>query len=222
MIAQNIFTRVRSQFGDATGIQVSDQDIFDWINNAQRDIAYASNLIETRAIADVRAGQSDYTLPTDQLTIINIRYRGTTLQPMSIQERDTYIQDADNSVVNATLSTPTKYWIFANTITLYPTPDTSEQSALRAYYTRAPNKVTLVTDDLELPVAFHNTILDRVLQWCHEKDENWQAAQIKKTDYQTSVAKLAEDAQYDEHESYPSITTAARDSGGLEMNWAPW
>lgn len=215
MNVQDIVTRVRSQFGDSTGIQVSDQDIFNWINDGMRDICYTANLIETRASADVKTGQEDYNWPDDVLTVFNVKHNGIVLTSLTIQERDTFLENADTLTVQQTESTPTHYWIWANTITLYPTPSSDLQSGLVAYYTRTAVKVTNISDSLDskFPLSFHNTLLDKVLQWAYEKDENWQAAQIKEGQYTVNVNKLAEDASFNEHEAYPHITTSERDAG---------
>lgn len=215
MNVQDIVTRVRSQFGDATGIQVSDSDIFNWINDAMRDICYTGNMIQTSATADVRVGQLDYTLPEDYLTIFSIKYNGIDLQSLSIEERDKFIGNADNSVVQATQGVPISYWIWARTITLYPTPSAALAGGLIAYYTRVPTKIIAITDSLDdgFPLSFHNALLDRVLQWAYEKDENWQAAQVKEGQFSGTVARLAEDINFNEHEEYPHITTSERDSG---------
>lgn len=215
MNVQDIVTRVRSQFGDATGVQVSDSDIFNWINDGMRDICYTANLIQTTAVADVRTAQMDYTLPTDYLTIFNVKYDGRVIESMTIEEKDNYLGNADNSIVQTTEGVPTRYWIWARTITLYPTPSDDLQAGLRASYTRVPDKITNIGDSLDVgfPLSFHSALLDRVLQWAYEKDENWQAAQIKEGQFSTNVNKLAEDASYNQHEEYPHITTAERDSG---------
>ena len=215
MNVQDIVSRVRSQFGDATGIQVSNQDIFNWINDGMRDICYGASLIQTRATADVKTGQMDYTLPNDYLTIFNIKYDGRSIESLTIEERDNLIANADNIVTQTTENTPTRYWIWARTITLYPTPDVDLDGGLRAYYTRVPDKIANLSDSLDdgFPLSLHNTLLDRVLQWAYEKDENWQAAQIKEGQYTTTVAKMAEDINFNEHDEYPHITVSERDSG---------
>lgn len=215
MNVQDYVTRVRSQFGDATGIQVSDQDILNWINDGMRDICYTAQLIQTRAVADVKMGQFDYTFPTDFLTVFNIRHAGLVLEALSIEERDKFIQNADSPTLQTTEGIPTHYWVWANTITLYPTPSADLASGLRAYYTRTAAKVLTITDSLDtgFPLSFHNALLDKVLQWAYEKDENWQAAQIKEGQFSTVVNKLAEDAAWNEHEEYPHITVSERDAG---------
>lgn len=215
MNVQDIVTRVRSQFGDATGIQVSNQDIFNWINDGMRDICYAANLIQTRASADVKLGQMDYNWPDDVLTIFNIKHNGIVLTSLTIEERDMFLENADAATIQTTLGVPSHYWIWADTITLYPTPSEDLESGLVAYYTRTASPILSVNDSLDskFPLSFHNALLDRVLQWAYEKDENWQAAQVKEGQFSTNVSKLAEDASYNEHEEYPHITVSERDAG---------
>lgn len=213
MITSDIMLQVRSQFGDATGIQIQDTDIYNWINNGMREIAYASDLMQTRAEADVMQGQSDYTFPDDILTMYNVRWMGVVLKALSTQEKDNFLQAADSTISQSQQGIPICYWVWARTITLYPTPSASGQSALVAYYTRVPATVTKPSDMLDIPIEFHNALLAKVLQWAYEKDENWQAAQIKQNQYDISVARMAQDSAFDEHEAYPHITVSVRDSG---------
>lgn len=215
MIVSDVITRVRSQFGDATGIQISDSDILNWINDGMRDVAYEANLNQTRAEADVIQGQSEYTLPSDYLTIFSVNYLGSTLLALSIQEKDNFIQNADSLVSQKQQGICTHYWIWAQTIYLFPTPQTSTLAGLVCYYTRTPSIVSQGSDTLDIPISYQNSLLDRVLQRAYEKDDDWQAAQIKESQYATNVARLAEDASYNEHEAYPSITVSPRDAGTL-------
>lgn len=216
MLASEVITRVRSQFGDATGIQISDQDIYNWINDACRDIAYGANINQVKAIASVTAGQYDYTFPTDMLTIFSVSYQGRQLKQLSVQERDKFLESADSSVVQGSEGIPGWYWVWNYTLTLYPTPQTSDISpaqSLLCYYTRNSVGVGAKTDVIDLPLPYLTNMIDRVLQRAYEKDENWQAAQIKQTVYQTDLIKLTEDSQDTNHEEYPHISVSVRDSG---------
>jgi hypothetical protein len=63
---QDVANRVRRTFGDDGGVQVTDDDILRWVNDAQLQISTDNEeLLETVATADIIQGQADYSIPSD-------------------------------------------------------------------------------------------------------------------------------------------------------------
>ena len=197
----DIIARVERQFGDEANIQVEDADIIRWINDAQRELALHNNLLQARAVAGVVKGQAEYTLPLDILTVRSIRHNGQKLQPMSAQE-------AEERITNTTESgQPQYFWVWSQRVTLYPTPDTTITEGLQIFYSRQPASVAVATDIPELPVQYHNRIVEYCLQKAYELDENWQAAQVKGQQFQDGVNELKANVDWVERDFYPTITS---------------
>ena len=112
-----ISTRVKRQFGDDYGAQITDDDILRWINDAMRDIALRNNLLQIKAATAVVDGQQDYTLPSNLLTLAAIRFGTTKLQALNPQEADEFVAE------NTGEGTPQFYSVWGSTISLYPIPD---------------------------------------------------------------------------------------------------
>lgn len=207
MDVSEIITRVKRQFGDEVGSQVTDADIIRWINDAQRDIAVNNQLFQTRATAGVAANQSTYTLPPDILTIHSVRFGTRKLQGISMQEAEIEIPDTGET------GEPQKFWIWGGNVSLYPTPGTSDTDDLLIFYTRQPAPITTTADVLELPSHYHNRVVEYCLQQAYELDENWEAAQMKSQQFQQGVEKLRAEEEWTQRDYYPTISTAVGDYG---------
>lgn len=197
----DIIARVERQFGDEANIQIEDADIIRWINDAQRELALHNNLLQARAVADSARGQAEYTLPLDVLTIRSVRYAGEKLQPLSAQEAEEHIDNTTET------GTPSRFWVWAQRITVHPAPAAPLTGGLQIFYSRQPATVSVATDIPELPVQYHNRIVEYCLQKAYELDENWAAAQVKGQQFQEGVQELKGNVDWVERDFYPTITS---------------
>lgn len=211
MNVNDIITRAKRQFGDESGVQLTDADIIRWINDAQRDISMKHNLLQTKASSNVVGGQADYSVPADLLNLFGVRYNGQRLVEYSLQEID-----LDGLGSNpAETGTPASYSFFANVLTLYPTPVSDLVSGLTIFYTKQPTVITTAADPLTLPESYHNAIVSFVLTSAYEMDENWQAAQFKSAEFNGDMSELKGKLELQPEEFYPHITY----SGDYSDDW---
>lgn len=204
-----IAIRVKRQFGDEVGSQITNDDVIRWINDAQRDIAIKNNLLQVKATNDILTGQSDYPVPENILDFHSIKYNGTVLTGLSIQEAD----DFTDSTTVAT-GTPTHYWHFASTLTLYPTPDTNINSGLKLFYYRQPTAVVNVEDIPELPAQYHNRLVDYCIAQAYELDSDMGSYQAKMGMFMSGIDALrANSQQQPQVATYPVIAVATADAG---------
>lgn len=90
-----LITAVRSQFGEDTAATsaVTDVQILEFLNQSQRDLCAAGNLLLTCATTATVAGQEEYPIPSDYLKICLVTIYRTdglklALKPISLQQRD--------------------------------------------------------------------------------------------------------------------------------------
>lgn len=212
MKVSEIATRVKRQFGDEAGAQITDDDIIRWVNDAQREIAINNQLLQVRATADIVANKRDYNIPQDILRMHSVKYNGRTLSGLTIQEADELVSTHDDSTVMPS-GEPTNFWVWANVITLYPTPSGNESAGLMLYYTRTPQEVVATTDTPELPVQYHNKIVDYCIAQAYELDDNMDSYALKMKQFQTGVDSLRDDTGWAEQQFYPHITSSPDESG---------
>ena len=214
MIVSEISTRVKRLFGDQANVQIDDTDILRWVNDAQHEIALQNQLFQAVASVSTVVNQITYTLPIDGITLRSIQYNQAKLQALNNNEAEQYIvgtAQANNG------GTPQQFWIWANTINLYPAPDSV--GTLKIFYTRQPATVTLVTDTPELPLQYHNAIVQYCLKQAYELDENWAAVQVKSSEFDTATKLLKDNNDWAERDFYPMITSTDISEVGSGWNW---
>lgn len=189
----DIKTRVKRQFGDESNVQINDNDIVRWINDAQRFVVMQSdNLLQKSATADLIASQQDYTLPMDLLILRSISQRIDISQPyfpmtgLSLQEFDQRIGGWDGGSVNK--GTAGYYCVYGSLIKLWPIPQASLSAGIKIYYSRIPTDVVVDSDTIDLPLMYHNAVVNYCLQQAYELDDgSWDAAKLKSSQVLTDI-----------------------------------
>lgn len=208
MLVSEIATRVKRQFGDEAGAQITDADIIRWVNDAQTEIATANDLLQVSATASTTAGTQKYTFPTNLLILRAAKWKGLKLQPVSMEEADSIMVSSDTQQ-----GTPTVFWQFARQIYLWPTPSANGTSDLTLYYTRQAIQVTSTSDTPELPVQYHPRIVEYCVAQAAELDDNLQHYQVKMAQFEAGVTKLKDGQDWESQDFYPTVTASPRDFG---------
>jgi hypothetical protein len=208
--AGDVATYVKRQFGDESAVQITDEDIWRWINIGQIEILNKNPILKGRAETNIIVGQYEYTLPVDVLSIQSIRYNGSPLDTMSFQEAEAYILNQDPGRTQK--GTPAFWYEWAGLINLYPTPDISLTDGLVIYYVAMPVNVTQTTDILSIPDRYYNTLLHAVLQQAYELDEDWTASGNKANQFESGINNLAEEENNSARAFYPTITILTEDA----------
>lgn len=210
MLVSEIGTRVKRAFGDEAGVQIDDNDIIRWVNDAQKEISSAQSILETSATTSIVAGTESYALPSDVQNLISIWCGGIKLEAMSMREAEERILKIGDNAVQPN-GVPEIVWIWAETMHLWPIPSTSATGALKVFYSRFPIEVTSINDTPELDTKYHNIIVDYCLQKAYELDEDWQASQTKATQVSQNLSGLANDEKWTVQGTYPMITVLPGD-----------
>lgn len=216
MIVSDIMTRVKRQFGDESGVQVTDADIIRWINDGQRRIVmHNEGLLETTALANLTENVQDYSLPTDLLIFraLSIKVTGDHtyrhVKGLDFPKFNEYIDgwDGDESYRGI----PLVYTLFAGKIRFYPIPDQTVSNGIKIYYNRKPTDVASGSDAIDLPILYHETVATYCLQQAHEMDEDYDAAGMKASEMSTDLTTLRGREEWKEQETYPTITVLPED-----------
>jgi len=222
MNTQEIADRVKAQFGDTAGAQITNTDILRWINDSQREIVIDSELLQVKANATITSGISDYNLDSlNSLKIIavkikNIAGQAIMLQPVSVRDAVKMFETDSSS---PPVGTSSHYSFSQKTITLYPRPDTSISGGLVIYFSRRPVELTAISstntvgvDLSELPIEYHNRIVEYCIAQAAELDDDLNLAALKMGQFQSGIDKLkgSEDQPQD---YYPTISVGWDDYG---------
>jgi hypothetical protein len=212
---QDVVLRVKRTFGDEAGVQVTDQDIIRWINDAQEEIVLTNEgLMETTAVSDAVANQTIYSLPDDFSVLRSLKYKDYRLKSLSLAEFNEYI---DGYGTPTTSGQPEYFTVWESQISVYPKPSESVTGAFSIYYMRHPESISNLADALTVPLVYHTSVVDYCLQQAYELDEDFQKAQIKKGKFDESMMKLNDRNKWVSQEYYPRITTLPEDE-----NFSEW
>ncbi len=81
------------------------------------------------------------------------------------------------------------------------------------YYTRQPVQVTTSGDIPELPSQYHNRIVEYCLAQAYELDANMESYTTKMAAFKNGANQLKENADWQQHDFYPSISVSVDDMG---------
>lgn len=203
-----VITHIKRQFGDESGVQVTDDDIIRWINQGQEEIFRRSEPVKSEAVTDMTSGVTNYTMPSDVLKVQSLLVNNKPLERKSYQEAEEYIlyNDPDNSQTG----TPLIWYEWAGTFILWPVPDATQTGAIKIRYIKAATKVSATTDILAVPDPYYNRLLEFVLSQAYELDEDWSAASTKAEQFGTNLDAQANQDSVSTN-TYPRITVLEDD-----------
>ncbi len=216
MIVSDIKTRVKRLFGDEAGVQLTDADIVRAINDSQLEIVKRNeSLLEKTATTSSVAGTQEYALPTDLLIFKFLMWKGTgdtsyqKLKGLSTSEFNEYIDgwDTDTSIRGV----PTTFTLHAGKFLVYPIPQDSISNAFKIYYNRSPVDVVNDADIPDLPLLYHTILVDMVLKYAYEMDEDWEAAGNKSQETNKDIDYLRGREDWKQQEVYPFILIRQED-----------
>lgn len=209
MIVSEVVTRVLRQFGDEANVQIDQNDIMRWINDIAKEIAVQNDLGQITASQNSVVGLELYAAPADTLAIRSVYFdqRKLTFYPRT--EYDAYVNAVDPK--EDASGTPILYTRHVNDLILYPVPDVVK--SIKIWYFQRPTEVTVTTDQLPFAVEYHTRIVEYCLQQAYQTDEDWDAAERMKGQFEDGMVKLARLENSSDEEFYPTITVLPDDGG---------
>lgn len=204
MNVSDILFRVKTTFGDTAGVQITDANIINWINDAQRELSNKSQNLQVRATTDLIAGQMEYAKPPNCLNLRDVRISGQSLRGIVLQEADAQFPNWDNPATWA-VGDPNYFWSYSEHIDIYPVPAATVTSGIVLYYTRTPVTVALTTDVPELDPLYHSLIVRYCMQQAYELDENYQGANYTQSLFAAEFADVQEKENQISDQFYETI-----------------
>jgi len=210
-----ILERVQRQFGDESGVQVQQADVFRWINDAQREaVMQTDNLLSKASTGNTLSTFSVYNLPSDLQDILTIEYKQASdtifyeLDYMTKKQLNEYMPGWSGLDPDIP-----KWWTRGRdkgTFLLVPAPALSNEQ-YRITYSRYPTDVAAIADTIDLPIYYHPYILEYCLMKAYEMDENWEAADRKASYVQSTLDFNNARESWTGKEVYPSVMPNSED-----------
>lgn len=202
---------VKRLFGDESGVQITDSDIIRWVDDAQREIIMNNPEVGAGVVqVNVTAGQATYPILTnvpDMMIIHSLHYDGQIIPNMS------FVRAQEEIIRNGVQSpgTPVFWYEYAGVITLYPVPNVTKALGLTFYYSKAPDEITSVGQNLFVADSYFKSVIDFCMAQAQELDENYSASQAKMQQFETSMQKQANRTRSEDN-VYPTITLLPEDN----------
>lgn len=207
-----IRARVQAKFGDTSGAEVSGADVLNWINDGLLEIARRTQQPQASASTSTVVGQSVYSLTTfaaDILRLRSVKYAGSVLEGMSMEDADTQFPDHERAGQGS--GTPRWFWVWAEQITLWPAPDAV--GTLKLFYVKRPAAVALDADVPGIPTHMHGDLVDYVVAQVYETVGDAPAAERRMGRFEQITRESAADAEWPVRDVYPHVSVSVDDSG---------
>ncbi len=157
--------------------------------------------MESTVNFSVGADDATYALPATALKIKKVKLDGKSLEPITLEESDKFGSTGKSGY----------YYVWANEITLVPTPTQGGTNNLKVWYTRKPAALTLTTDIPEVPETYHEDIVRFALARAKELDEENAAAANLMAEFDVRILESRSEATGKQTETYPSVSLVSGD-----------
>lgn len=212
----DIFTRVQRTFGDESAVQVTEEDIIRWINDAQREVVMQhEGLLTKEDFLSSVAGTNEYNMPSDVFTLTHVSYRDGDTQPFyplifitktALNEYAPGWDGAPHTGYPKLFSKDQN-----GKIILYPTPDKTATDNIKLEYSRYPVDLTDSNDAIDLPAYYHSYVEHFCMMKAYEKDEDWESVDKKAALVQSTIDFNNNRESWFGRETYPSVIATAED-----------
>jgi hypothetical protein len=209
-VVGDVLTAVKRQFGDEAAIQITDDDITRWVNDAQQEILSTNRLFKAKATTDLVSGTYEYLFPNVPILDVQaIWVDSLKIEYRSFQEWEEYVNK--NDPYKTSQGAPKIWTEWAGSFIFWPTPNTSSTNGIAIYYTKGPTVVTVLTDHLSVPDLYYNRVVEYCMAQAYELDEDYQASAMKLNQFTQGVGLLANDESTTYVDVYPTISVLPED-----------
>lgn len=208
--ASDVATYIKRTFGDESSVQVTDDDIFRWINAAQREILTSNKILKAVGVTNLMANVAEYSFPSQNIQEVQaIHVNGRKIDYRSFQEAEDYIIANDPNRTNT--GNPSVWYEWGGTFYLYPIPSNSVVGGIKIYYVDSPAVITAVGDLLSVPDSFFNRVVEFCLAQAYEMDEDTTSSQYKMSQFAGGMDAMANQEISTHADTYPRITILPED-----------
>ena len=169
MLVIDIKRKVQRLFGDsASEIIINQQDIWDWINEAQLKIVRETHCLSKSVTAAASTYVNGSNLPADWIVSKRLTYNNLPLKMVDIDDLDTLGVD-----VTQASDSPTYYYHFAKQIRFYPKAVATDVISVVFDYIYLPTTIIADATPLDVPVSYHEDIVRFCIMRAHERNQNY-------------------------------------------------
>jgi len=158
---------VRNQVDEQTAKFWSDAEIWSYLWDAETQLVDKANVFTGNDSSTTTvASTQDYSVPSDLIRIDSLSWNKVKLKAVTL---DVY-ESLSSPNYGGTLATgdPVYYYLFNNTVSLYPVPDSAQ--TLKYWYTKEPTELTDSSTAFSVRTQYHNSLVNFAIYKCLMKD----------------------------------------------------
>lgn len=202
--AGDVFNYVTRQFGDESGVQVQDDDIFRWINQGQMEINSKNLVLRSSKTTSVISGSDTYSMPDDSLRITAVKYDTSMLPYIGFDQYQQKFQGTVNPDI------PINWTQYGNNIILAPPPSDASK-IITIFYIPETVNVTSGGSLLSLPDRYFDRLCEYVMSKAYELDEDWNAHQVQRGLFEAGLTGMSNE-ETNTQGPYPVVIDYSYDS----------
>lgn len=190
LLVSDVARQVRKRFGDPGGVVIKDQDIFDFVNDAQKQIVRITETNITASVGVV-ASALPYIGASDIIAYTKVLYKPVSNlggRPLVFTTQDDLLAKG----LDLSYTGTPEYWYVpdnAKTLYTYPAPLSTDSTSVLIYFTKLPTAVTAVGNALSVQDQFQQDVVTFCVARCHEVNENWIAANAAMQEFLNGIGQ---------------------------------
>jgi hypothetical protein len=186
MTPETVLNSVRTTFDEGSTLWVDNDEIYTYMWEAEQELNNLTECYRVTNTSIVTDGTTqEYTLSAGIDIIYRLTWNSVKLKRIGLTDQDAL----DLPTYGGTPSTgnPTSYYIFGDTLGLYPIPQTSQ--TVKIYHLGVPATLSSGSTTFSIPVIFHNFIRDYTLYNMYLKDADDGRAGVYLQKWERGLAK---------------------------------
>lgn len=173
----DIIKRVQRIFGDEDEVQITVQDIIAWVSDGQMEVARQTECLTKDTVLDFDPTTfTGFAIPSNFILEKRVTWK---LQDGGIRPlARTTLESLDNLGARSAEAKgdPTYYYLWAGNVQIYPIGDVARTGAFRLWYVCAPDALSQVNDQLQIPAHMHEDLVRYALMRARELNEDVEQA----------------------------------------------
>lgn len=171
--------RIKRQFGDEYNVVIIDQDIYDWIHDAELDIIRATS--DNDLTIPVPVSRFPLVIP-DKVNVKRLSINGKALTNVNLSQLDL---TGGSSI---TAGSPMYWYYQGGMVYLWPAPESTNTSFIDVTYIRTPDQMTVVAPYLQYTVNPTGIQAGTVVS-----DDDWKLSQSVNIAMEVAIDSITKD-----------------------------
>lgn len=197
MQASDIISQVRLTLVEPVAGFWTDTELLGWINRAEADFFNKTRMFDDKDTSSTIAGVNQYPMPSNCLSIRAVLFNNKTvstdtdnwqrLVPTNLEKA---LQENPNflAVSSDVQGSPASYFIWGNTLFLYPCPNSQTVTDnLIIFFKAKPIVLTTTGQSINVDDSLREALISYVLWKAWEKEQEMEKAGIQQQIYETYV-----------------------------------